>query len=88
MWYVLIERQDDELQMVKYNNKQGFNLYEFVESLKKHYARDPEMKPLIEGLETTGNDKFSVIKNIPRTEVHGKKLVDIIVGDLIELLKD
>lgn len=88
LWYILVEHQDDELQMIKYNNKLGFNLYEFVEMLKKHYEENELLKEHIEHLEIDGNDKFSIIRNIPKVEIGGKKLVNIIMADLIRLLKD
>ena len=37
IWYLLIEKQENELQMVKYNNRQGFDLNKFVLELKGFY---------------------------------------------------
>lgn len=87
LWYILIEKQDDELQMIKYNNKKGFNLKSFVDNLKLHYAKDELLKEHIEKLEIVGEDKFSIIKNIPNVEINGKKLISILAEDLIKLLK-
>jgi len=87
LWYILIERQDNELQMIKYNNKKGFNLKVFVDNLKVHYSKDEALKEHIEKLEIVGEDKFSIIKNIPDVEVNGKKLISILAEDLIKLLK-
>ncbi len=87
LWYILIEKQDNELQMIKYNNKKGFNLRAFVDGLKNYYATNESMKQYIDGLEIDGNDKFSIIKNIPNVEIDGKKLISILAEDLIKLLK-
>jgi hypothetical protein len=87
LWYILIEKQDNELQMIKYNNKKGFNLKSFVENLKLYYSKDESLKEHIEKLEIVGEDKFSIIKNIPNVEVNGKKLITILTEDLIKLLK-
>ena len=87
LWYILIEKQDNELQMIKYNNKKGFNLKVFVDNLKNYYATNESMKEYIDGLEIDGNDKFSIIKNIPNVEIGGKKLISILAEDLIKLLK-
>lgn len=92
IWYLLIEKQDNELQMVKYNNKQGFDLSKFVLELKgfyikKWYKTDPKLAKLIESIEISGADEFSAIRNIPNIEVEGgKKLIAKITEDLIKLL--
>lgn len=87
LWYILIEKQNDELQMIKYNNKKGFNLKLFVDSLKDYYAHNELLKEHIEKLEVVGEDKFSIIKNIPDVEIEGRKLISILAEDLIKLLK-
>lgn len=92
IWYLLVEKQDNELQMVKYNNKQGFDMDKFVLELKGFYIKqwakkDPKMAKLIESIEVGGKKEFSVIKNIPNVEVEGgKKLITKITEDLIKLL--
>ena len=92
IWYLLIEKQENELQMVKYNNRQGFDLNNFVLELKGFYIRkwaksDPKLAKLIESIEVKGAEEFSAIKNIPNIEVEpGKKLVSKITEDLIKLL--
>jgi hypothetical protein len=50
-----------------------------------------ENKNLIEqrnvnNLVVDGNDKFSIIKNIPDVEIDGKKLLIILTEDLVKLL--
>lgn len=91
LWYFIIERElvndkGEELQIIKYNNKQGVNCAKFVESLKEHYKNDSEMSQHIENLVIEGNSQFSIIKNIPNIEIGGKKLISIITEDLIKLL--
>lgn len=92
IWYLLIEKQENELQMVKYNNRQGFDLNKFVLELKGFYIKkwaksDPKLAKLIESIEVKGAEEFSAIKNIPNIEVEpGKKLVTKITEDLIKLL--
>ena len=87
LWYILIERQNNELQMIKYNNKKGFNLKAFVDNLKQHYSNNELLKEHIEKLEIDGTSSFSIIKNIPDVEIDGKKLISILMEDLIKLLK-
>lgn len=86
LWYILIEKDNDGLQVIKYNNKLGFNLYYFVNELKKYYSQDEEVSPYIEKLIIDGEDKFSIIKDIPDVEINGKKLISILANDLIKLL--
>ena len=91
IWYILIEKQDNELQMVKYNNKKGFDMSKFVLELKafyiKEYSKNPKMIKLIESIEVSGAEEFSSIKNIPNVEIaSGKKLISKITEDLIKLL--
>lgn len=91
IWYILVEKQDNELQMVKYNNKKGFDLNKFVIELKQfylnQYANNPKMVKLVESIEVSGAEEFSAIKNIPNVEIGGgKKLISKITEDLIKLL--
>jgi hypothetical protein len=89
---ILVEKQNNELQMVKYNNKQGFDMDKFVLELKGFYIKkwsktNPKLSRLIESLEVQGKKEFSVIKNIPNIEVEpGKKLITKITEDIIKLL--
>jgi hypothetical protein len=41
---------------------------------------------MIEGLSVDGNDKYSMVKNIPLITVDGRKMITIITEDLIKLL--
>ena len=93
LWYFIIEKEvideDDnfeELQIIKYNNKNGINCKSFVESLAEHYKQDEIMYEHIKNLMIDGSDAFSVIRNIPNIEINGKKLISIITEDLIKLL--
>lgn len=90
IWYILIEKQDNELQMVKYNNKKGFDLVQFVTELKKFYSNkyvgNEKVSKLIESIQINGAEEFSSISNIPNVDIDGKKLIAIITEDLIKLL--
>lgn len=90
IWYIIVEKQENELQMVKYNNKEGVDLNQFVKELKTYYIRkyskDPKVCKMIEGLSVDGNDKYSMVKNIPLITVDGRKMITIITEDLIKLL--
>jgi hypothetical protein len=90
IWYIMVEKQDNELQMVKYNYKEGVDLSKFVNELKTYYIKkyksDANIASLVEGIYVDGNDKYSMIKNIPLVEVEGKKMITKITEDLIKLL--
>jgi hypothetical protein len=90
IWYIMVEKQENELQMVKYNVKEGVDLGKFVNELKSYYLKkynsDKKICKLIEGINVDGNDKYSMVKNIPLVEVDGRKMISIITQDLIKLL--
>jgi len=90
IWYIMVEKQEDELQMVKYNNKEGVDLNKFVTELKgyymKKYSKDAKVCALIESIKVDGNDKYSMVKNIPLVTIEGRKMISIITEDLIKLL--
>lgn len=90
IWYIVIEKQDNELQTLKYNLNKGFNLGEFANQLKAYYSnkfsKNPKIIEKINMIEITGDDKYSSIKNIPLVAIDGKKLISIITEDLIKLL--
>lgn len=93
LWYVIVEKQKDDkdtsLHMVKYNTG-GVNANQFVAELKAYYIKSFEgqqkLKSLIEKIKVVGNEKFSVIENIPNVKLGDKKLVTRITEDLIRLL--
>jgi hypothetical protein len=90
IWYIMVEKCDNELQMIKYNYKKGVDLSKFVSDLKGYYTRqfagNEKVTRMIEAIEIDGNDKYSWIKNIPLVEVNGKKMISKITEDLIKLL--
>jgi hypothetical protein len=91
IWYIMVEKQDNELQMVKYNYKKGVDLVKFVNELKGFYISkygkmNKDLPKILEKIEVDGTDKYSTIKNIPLIELGGRKLIGIITEDLIKLL--
>lgn len=92
IWYLLIEKQENELQMVKYQTKKGVNLSEFVNELKKfyieNYAEDKKVVAKLEKIELGGDveGNFSSIKNIPNIKIDGVKCIRKITEDLTKLL--
>ena len=90
IWYILIEKQDNELQMVKYNNRKGFDLSKFVSELKSFYTNkystNKKISKLVESIQVSGAEEFSTIRNIPNIEIEGKKMITLITEDLIKLL--
>jgi hypothetical protein len=89
IWYIMVEK-DNELQMVKYNVKEGVDLNKFVNELKTYYiAKSKGNKSICEAISkmmVDGNDKYSMIRNIPLVEIDGKKLITKVTEDLIKLL--
>lgn len=90
LWYILIEKDENELQCIKYNNKMGVNLKLFIENLKEyHKNQDQILYEHMRNLKIEGNQLFSIIKNIPDIEIKpGKKLITFLTEELIQLLKD
>ena len=89
-WYILIEKQENELQMIKYNQKAGVDLKKFINELKSYYltnfAGQPKLSQIIESLKISGEDKFVSIANIPNVDLAGKKLITRLCEDLVTLL--
>lgn len=89
IWYIMVEK-DNELQLVKYNYKEGVDLNKFVNELKTYYlSKNKGNKPICEAIskmEVDGNDKYSMIRNIPLIDVDGRKIITKITEDLIKLL--
>jgi hypothetical protein len=90
VWYIIVQKQNDQLQMVKYNLVEGVNLKQFVDKLKDFYIEkyntNEELKSALEKLEVVGEDKFSIIKNIEPIMIEDKLLISKITEDLIILL--
>lgn len=89
IWYIMVEK-DAELQMLKYNYKEGVDLNKFVNELKSYYiSKNKGNKSICEAISrmsVDGNDKYSMIRNIPLVDVDGKKLITKVTEDLIKLL--
>ena len=91
LWYIIIEDQDTDLKMVKYNRSQGVDLNEYTQKLKeyyiKYYENTPEISSQLEQMKVEGENEFSVIKNIPTiTLENNQTLISKIASDLIKLL--
>lgn len=87
LWYILIEKDENELQCIKYNNKMGVNLKLFVEQIKEYHKKDENISKYINELVIEGNDKFSIIKGIQNVEIKpGKKMITFLTEELIQLL--
>lgn len=90
IWYIMVERDENELQLVKYNVKEGVDLNKFVNELKNYYLNKyKENSRICEGINkinVDGNDKYSMIKGISPIEIDGRKLITKITEDLIKLL--
>lgn len=90
IWYIMVESQSDELQMVKYNHKEGVDLNQFVNELKSYYiTKNKGNRAICEAVAkigVDGNDKYSKVTNISKIKVDGKLLITKITEDLIKLL--
>lgn len=93
IWYLMVEKQENELQMIKYQQKQGVNLTNFVVDLKEYYMEKYKNNPaIVEKISkiNLGGDKdgnISAISNIPNIKIEGdKKLIHKITEDLVKLL--
>ncbi len=90
VWYIMVQKQNDQLQMVKYNRVEGVNLNEFILQLKEYYKHkyndNTTLLSALENIEVVGEDKFSIIRNIPQVTIENKPLISKITEDLIILL--
>lgn len=57
-----IRIKDNQLHVVKYNEKLQLNVNSFVDSLFKYYST--KSKSMVENLKIKGNEKFSLIENL------------------------
>ena len=89
IWYIMVEK-DNELQMVKYNYKEGVDLNKFVNELKTYYISkfktNKKICESISNINVDGNDKYSMVRNIPNVKLDDKLLITKITEDLIRLL--
>ena len=90
IWYMLIEKQDNELQMVKYNNTAGVDVNKFINELKTFYITQNKGNKLmceaLSKISVDGNSNLSRISNIPKIKFDNKLLITKITEDLIQLL--
>lgn len=92
-WYIIIEDQETDLKMVKYNRHEGVNLLEYTNDLKQHYvksfANQPTILEAIKAIELEGENDFTIIKNIPNIILENNQtLISKISADLINLLAE
>lgn len=89
IWYIMVEK-DNELQMVKYNHKEGVDLNKFVSDLKEYYISkfktNRKICDSVSNINVEGNDKYSMVRNIPNVKFDDKLLITKITEDLIRLL--
>src|ERR1035437_6981973 len=68
IWYLIVEQQDTEIQLIKYNRVEGVDIDVMVKELKhyyiKHYADNADIIKAVEGLEVVAEDKYAIIRNI------------------------
>lgn len=90
IWYIMVEKDENQLQLVKYNNREGVDLNKFVNELKTYYITkykgNQSVCESISNIAVDGNDKYSMVRNVPPIELDGKKLITKITEDLIKLL--
>lgn len=90
IWYIMVEKQENQLQMIKYSDNGGVELNRFIAELKEYYINkyndNSKIKSMIENIEIGGDTNYSLIRNIPLVEVDGKKMITKITEDLIKLL--
>lgn len=73
-----IRKKDNNLHVVKYNEKLDLNINNFVDSLFKFYSKNN--LSICENIKIKGNDKFSLIENLKN------KNMERVVNDLSKLL--
>lgn len=81
LWYFIMDRNEDTMQIVKYNNKEGFILNDFVNELFKFYKTNKTIEKYItEDLKISGGKEFVVISHLSPI------LKSILKADLVKLL--
>ena len=90
IWYIMVEQQSEELQLIKYNYKEGVDLNKFVNELKSYYVNkhkdNKNICELVSKIDIDGNDKYSKITNIPKIKIDDRLMITKITEDLIKLL--
>jgi len=69
-------KKDNQLHVVKYNEKIKLNINEFVNSLLKYYSTNNNFKKILEGIKVKGNQSFSIIENM-KSEYNTKFVEDL-----------
>lgn len=89
LWYMIVEKQDNGLTMLKYNSKAQLCLDDFVRGLKYYYKDlykdNVELCEALDGMFIIGEDSWVSVANIPN-EVGGVKLFSKLMEDLTTLL--
>lgn len=80
LWYFMMDRNENSVQVVKYNPNMGFDLNKFVSELVIYYKKQPALIEHMCDIKVSGNKEFTVIENL--TPVI-KNLIKI---DLVKLL--
>ena len=97
LWYVLVEKQDNELHLIRYN-QEGVNANSFIQQIVEFYINqmNESDRHLFNSIKIEGNDNFSIIRDIPNISckitnsdgrVVEKKILNKISEDLIKLLR-
>jgi hypothetical protein len=90
IWYFMVEKTDNELQMIKFNQNRGVDLNRFTTDLKNYYidkySKNTKLIEAISKIECVGENKWTRITNIPNIKIGDKKLIAIITEDLVKLL--
>jgi len=73
-------RKDNELHVVKYNEKLNLNINEFINSLLKFYSTSEKTRNITEGIKVKGNNNFTIIENMK------SQFTNKFVDDLTRLL--
>ena len=84
--YIITEQPNNCLLIVKYNEKAGPDMKEFINSLISVYKKNIDFKPLVEKIQVDGNNVFVMMKNIPNIQLKGKNFIKILNDDLTGLL--
>lgn len=91
IWYLMVEKQGDKLQLARYQPHKGADLIEIGRKLKQSYLEiipeeQKELRRDIGLMEVSGEDKFVYISNIPQAKINGTPLISLMVEDLVSLL--
>lgn len=82
LWYFMMDRNDNSIQIVKYNYEQGFHLLNLVSELFKKYDTVPQLKESLtsQNIKFSGGKEFVVISNL------NENLKNLIKIDITKLL--